>query len=71
MITNLLMQAIKSLADSLAAIQSLVCDLELIQFTAASLSSDYDTFVNIFSLITCRVIFDDLCSKLPLYESRI
>lgn len=56
--------AIKSIVDSLASMQSLVSDLELIQVTIAGLPSDYDTFVNTFSLLPGHVTLDDLHSEL-------
>jgi len=56
--------AIKSIADSLAAMQSLVSDLESIQVNIAGLPSDYDTFVNTFFLLPRHVTFDDLHSEL-------
>lgn len=46
-------------------------DLELIQVTTVGLPSDYDTFVNTFSLLFGHIIFDNLHSKLQFYENRI
>jgi len=57
------LRVIKTIADSEAAIQSPVSDLELIQFTTAGLPPEYDTFVNTFSMMPGSYSFDDLRSK--------
>ena len=58
---------IKNLVDSLAAIQSLVSHLELIQFTTSGLPPDYHTFVITYSMLPSSHT-DDLRSKLMFYE---
>jgi len=58
------LRQIKTFADSLAAIQSPVSDLELIQFTTSGLPSDYHTFVTTYSMLHGSYNFDDLRSKL-------
>ena len=57
--------------DSPVAIQSLVSDLELIQYTMPGLPPDYQTFVITYSMLPGSCIFDDLCSKLIFYEQRL
>jgi len=59
---------IKTLADSLAAIQSTFSDLELIQYTTSGLPPDYHHFVTTYSMLPGRHTFDDLHSKLIFYE---
>ena len=59
---------IKTLFDFLAAIQSLVFDLELIQFTTSGLPSNYHTFTTTYSMLPNSHMFDDLRSKLIFYE---
>ena len=62
------LHSIKSIADALAAMQSTVSDLELIQLTTAGLPNDYDSFVMTFSMLPGATSFDDLLSKLLFYE---
>jgi len=63
--------SIKTIADSLTAIQSLVSNLELIQLTTAGLPEDYDSFVTTFSMLPGLTTFDELHSKLLFYEQRL
>ena len=62
---------IKTLADSLAAIQSPVSNLELIQFTTFGMPPDYHTFVITYSMLPGSYTFDDLQSKLIFYEQHL
>jgi len=57
---------IKTIANSLAAIQSHVSDLELIQYTTARLqhSSNYDGSLTAYSMLLGAHGLDDLHSKL-------
>jgi len=55
---------IKTLTDSLAAIQSSVSDLELIQYTTPGLSPDYHHFATTYSMMPGSHTFNDLRSKL-------
>lgn len=57
------LQTMKNIADSLATIKSLVSNLNLIQFITAGLPIDYDTFVNMLSMMPSSVFLDDLRSK--------
>jgi len=43
--------SVKTIADALAAIQSPISDLELIQLTTAGLPDDYDSFVTTYSML--------------------
>ena len=62
------LHSITTITDSLAAIQLLISDLELIQLTIASLPDDYDSFVTAFSMLPISASFDDLRSKLLFFE---
>ena len=57
------LRIIKTIADSEAAIQLAVSDLERIQFTTAGFPSECDTFVNTFLIMPGSYSFDDLRSK--------
>jgi len=59
---------IKTLANSLAAIQSPVSNLKLIQFTTFGLPSDYYAFVTTYSMLLGSHTFDELRYKLIFYE---
>ena len=61
---------IKTLADSLAAIQNLVSKLELIQFTTVGLPLNYHSFVTTYSMMPECHSFDDVLSKL-IFDSQI
>ena len=62
------LQHIKILSDSLAVIQSLISDLELIQFMTSCLPPNYHGFATIYSMLPGRHTFDDLRSKLIFYK---
>jgi len=62
---------IKTVADSLGAIQSPIFDLQLIQFTTSGLPHDYHSFVTTYSILPDGHTFDDLWSKLIFYEQRL
>jgi len=51
---------IKSIIDSLAAIQCPVSDLDLIQYAFNGLGSDYDNFVDNFSFLPGGISFDEI-----------
>ena len=61
----------KTIADSLAAVQSPITDLELIQLTTAYFPEDYDSFVTTFFMLPGSTTFDDLRSKLLFYEQHL
>jgi len=65
------LRSIKTIVDALAAIQCAISDLELIQFTTTGLPKDYDSFVTTYSMLPRSTSFDDLRSKLLLFEQRI
>lgn len=66
------LQNIKTIANSLAAIQSHVSDLELIQYTTTRLqhSSNYDGSLTAYSMLLGAHWFDDLHSKVIFFEQR-
>ena len=66
------LQTIKTIADSLAAIQSPVFDLELFQYTIVELqhSLEYNGFLTAYYILRGAHSFDDLCSKLIFFEQR-
>ena len=63
---DIYLRTIKTIADSLVAIESPVSDLELIQCTTSGLqnSSDYEGFLTAYSMLPGAHSFDDLRSKL-------
>ena len=62
---------IKSVADSLAAIKSLVSDLELIQYTLNVLGSEYDNFVDNLSFMPGDITLDEVRTRLLFHERRV
>jgi len=68
---NSYLRSITAIADFLAAIQSPISDLELIQLTTVGLPKDYDSFVTTFSMLPGLTTFDKLCSKLLFYEQHL
>ena len=65
------LHSIKTIVDALAAIKSPISDLESIQLTTAGLLEDHDSFVTTFSMLPGSTSFDDLRSKLLLFEQRL
>lgn len=61
---------LKTVVGSLAAIQSPVCDIELIQFTTAGMPPKFNHFITTYSMLLGPHTFDDLCTKLIFYEQR-
>jgi len=61
------LHSIRTIVNSLAAIQSPISDLELIRLTTAGLPEDYDSFVTTFSMLPGSTTFDDLCFMLLFY----
>ena len=59
---------IRTLADSLVAVQSPVSDLKLVQYTTSGLPPYYHHFVTTYSMLPGSHTFDDLRSKLIFYE---
>jgi len=62
---------IKDLADSLAAINSLLTDQELIQCMVSGLDDDNEIFSTATIYFGSNFIFDDLRTKLILYELQV
>ena len=63
--------SIKTIVDSLTAIQSPLTNLEFMQFTIAGLSKDYNSIVTTFFILPDTKTFDDLQSQLLFYEQRL
>lgn len=62
---------IKVTADSLASINNLVVDLDLVHYTIVGLPSAYESFVTTITYMPGLLKFNDLRSKLVFYEQRV
>ena len=62
------LRGVKSIADSLASIQSFVLDLDLVQYTLNALGPDYDGNVDTLTYVPGTLTFNDVCTKLLFYE---
>ena len=58
---------VKSISDSLAAIQSPVSEMDLIQYTLNGLDLDYDGIVDTLTYILGTLTFDDVYTNLLFY----
>ena len=65
------LHGVKSIVESLAAIQSPVLDMELVQYTLNVLDPDYNGIVDTLTYMPCTLTFDDVCTKLLFYEQRV
>ena len=68
---NDFLRCVKNIADSLAAIQSAISDMDLIQYTLNALDSDYDGFVDALTHMPGMLTFDDLRNLLIVQEQRV
>ncbi|KAJ8422890.1 hypothetical protein Cgig2_026778 [Carnegiea gigantea] len=65
---NDFLRGVKNIAESLAAIQSAISDMDLIQYTLNALDSDYDGFVDSPNHMPGMLTFDDVRNKLIVHE---
>ena len=61
-------RGVNSITDSLGAIHSPILELGLVQYTLNALDEDYDGIVDALTYILGTLTFDDVCTKLLLYE---
>lgn len=62
------LREIKNITDSLAAISSPLANQELVQYTIDSLDDQYEVFVTVAAYFGGHLTFDELCTKLIVYE---
>ena len=62
------LHAIRNIAHFLTAIQSVVSDMDLIQYTLNALGSYYDGFVDALTHMPGMLTFDDVRNKLLVHE---
>jgi len=62
------LRGVNNIADSLAAIQSAMSDIDLIQYILNPLDSYYDGFVDALTHIPEMLTFDDVSTKLLVHE---
>ena len=62
------LRVVKSISNSLAAIQLPVSEIDLIQYTLNAIDPDYDGIVGTLTYMPGTLTFDDVHVKLPFYE---
>lgn len=65
------LRQIKATADALAAIWDPLSELELIDFTLSGLDPEYDTIATAMSYFPGQHTFDDLLTKLIMFEHKL
>ncbi|KAJ8450683.1 hypothetical protein Cgig2_021155 [Carnegiea gigantea] len=65
------LREIKNIVDSFTAINSRLTDQELVQYTIDGLDDQYEVFVTDATYFGGHLTFDELCTKLIIYEPRV